>query len=41
MEAYYLLSSAMTPERFGEITRTHWGIENRLHWRRHVSRNED
>ncbi len=25
---YYLLSAAMTPERFGEVTRSHWGIEN-------------
>jgi predicted transposase YbfD/YdcC len=39
--AYYLLSSAMTPERFGEVTRSHWGIENRLHWRLDVSMNED
>lgn len=39
--AYYLLSSAMTPERFGEVTRAHWGIENRLHWRLDVSMNED
>ena len=39
--AYYLLSAAMTPERFGEVTRAHWGIENRLHWRLDVSMNED
>jgi predicted transposase YbfD/YdcC len=39
--AYYLLSAAMTPERFGEVTRPHWGIENRLHWRLDVSMNED
>jgi len=39
--AYYLLSSAMTAERFGEVTRAHWGIENRLHWRLDVSMNED
>jgi predicted transposase YbfD/YdcC len=38
---YYLLSTAMTPERFGAITRLHWGIENRLHWRLAVSMNED
>ena len=30
--AYYLLSTQMTPERFGEVGRAHWGIENRLHW---------
>ncbi len=39
--AYYLLSAALTPERFGEVTRSHWGIENRLHWRLDVSMNED
>lgn len=39
--AYYLLSSALTPERFGEVVRSHWGIENRLHWRLDVSMNED
>jgi predicted transposase YbfD/YdcC len=39
--AYYLLSAMLTPERFGEITRSHWGIENRLHWRLDVSMNED
>jgi predicted transposase YbfD/YdcC len=39
--AYYLLSAAMTPERFAEVTRSHWGIENRLHWRLDVSMNED
>lgn len=38
---YYLLSAAMTPERFAEVTRSHWGIENRLHWRLDVSMNED
>ncbi len=31
----------MTPERFGAVTRSHWGIENRLHWRLDVSMNED
>lgn len=39
--AYYLLSATLTPQRFGEITRCHWGIENRLHWRLDVSMNED
>lgn len=39
--AYYLLSSAMTPEQFGAATRAHWGVENRLHWRLDVSMNED
>jgi predicted transposase YbfD/YdcC len=39
--AYYLLSAALTPERFGAVTRSHWGIENQLHWRLDVSMNED
>lgn len=39
--AYYLLSAVMTPERFGEVTRAHWGAENTLHRRLDVSMNED
>jgi predicted transposase YbfD/YdcC len=39
--AYYLLSSPLTPERFGAVTRCHWGVENRLHWRLDVSMGED
>jgi predicted transposase YbfD/YdcC len=39
--AYYLLSARLTAERFGDVTRAHWGIENRLHWRLDVSMNED
>jgi predicted transposase YbfD/YdcC len=39
--AYYLLSAALTPERFNEVVRSHWGIENRLHWRLDVVMNED
>jgi predicted transposase YbfD/YdcC len=39
--AYYLLSTPMTPERFGEVVRAHWGIENRLHWMLDVTMNED
>ena len=27
--AYYLLSTPITPERFGEVVRSHWGVENR------------
>jgi predicted transposase YbfD/YdcC len=26
--AYYLLSSPLSPERFGEVARAHWGVEN-------------
>jgi predicted transposase YbfD/YdcC len=29
---YYLLSRADTPERFNAVVRSHWGIENGLHW---------
>lgn len=39
--AYYLLSTPMSPERFGEVARAHWGIENRLHWVLDVVMNED
>ena len=38
---YYLLSQAFTPKRFSEIVRSHWGIENELHWRLDVVFNED
>lgn len=38
---YYLLSCELTPERFNEIVRQHWSIENRLHWRLDVVMNED
>jgi predicted transposase YbfD/YdcC len=39
--AYYLLSAALTPERFNEVVRQHRGVENRLHWRLDVVMNED
>ncbi|HUN39514.1 MAG TPA: ISAs1 family transposase [Acetobacteraceae bacterium] len=39
--AYYLLSSALSSERFNEVVRSHWGVENRLHWRLDVVMNED
>jgi predicted transposase YbfD/YdcC len=39
--AYYLLSAALTPERSNEVVRSHWGVENRLHWRLDVTMNED
>ena len=38
---YYLLSAAMTPERFNQVVRSHWAIENRLHWCLDVLMNED
>ncbi len=39
--AYYLLSSALSPDRCNEAVRSHWGVENRLHWRLDVTMNED
>jgi predicted transposase YbfD/YdcC len=39
--AYYLLSTAMAAERFGEVVRSHWAVENRLHWCLDVTMNED
>jgi predicted transposase YbfD/YdcC len=39
--AYYLLSTPMAPERFGEVVRSHWAIENRLHWCLDVTMNQD
>jgi predicted transposase YbfD/YdcC len=29
---HYLLSQYMSPTRLLHVTRSHWGIENRLHW---------
>jgi predicted transposase YbfD/YdcC len=39
--AFYLLSQALTPERLNAIVRSHWEIENCLHWRLDVVMNED
>ena len=39
--AYYLLSTVLTAERFNEVVRSHWGVENRLHWRLDVVMDED
>jgi predicted transposase YbfD/YdcC len=39
--AYYLLSRVLSPERFNQVVRQHWGVENRLHWRLDVFMNED
>ena len=38
---YYLLSQPFAPERFNEIVRSHWSIENQLHWSLDVVFNED
>ena len=39
--AYYLLSTPLSAERFGQVARQHWGIENSLHWVLDVTMNED
>jgi len=39
--AYYLLSTPVTPARFGQIAREHWAVENNLHWTLDVILNED
>ncbi len=39
--AYYLLSTPFPAERFGEVARAHWGVENGLHWVLDVTMNED
>lgn len=38
--AYYLLSAPLSPERLGQAVRSHWGVENRLHWVLNVVMNE-
>ena len=39
--AYYLLSAPLAAERFGQVVRDHWGVENQLHWMLDVTMNED
>ena len=38
---YYLLSKYMAAKRLLQIVRSHWGIENRLHWVLDVVFDED
>lgn len=38
---YYILSKSMTARRFGTLIRSHWGIENSLHWQLDMSFGED
>jgi predicted transposase YbfD/YdcC len=38
---HYLLSKYMSPKRFLHITRSHWAIENQLHWVLDVQFDED
>ncbi len=39
--ACYLLSTMLSPTRFAEVVRSHWGVENRLHWCLDVVLGED
>jgi predicted transposase YbfD/YdcC len=39
--AYYLISTGLAPTRLSEVARSHWGVENGLHWRLDVTMNED
>ena len=39
--SYYLLSTKLSAERFGQVVRSHWGVENPLHWCLDVVMNED
>lgn len=38
---FFLLSSRLSPERMLEVARTHWTIENQLHWVLDVALGED
>jgi predicted transposase YbfD/YdcC len=39
--AYCLLSAALSSKRLGEVVRSHWGVENQLHWVLNAVMNED
>lgn len=38
---YYILSRYLAGRRFGVAARTHWGVENNLHWQLDVTFGED
>ncbi|ECL1704486.1 ISAs1 family transposase [Salmonella enterica] len=38
---YYISSADLTAERFASAMRSHWDVENKLHWRLDVAMNED
>jgi predicted transposase YbfD/YdcC len=39
--SYYLLSAPLSAERFAQVARAHWSVENGLHWVLDVTMNED
>ena len=38
---YYISSADLTTEKFAIAVRSHWDVENKLHWRLDVTMNED
>ena len=38
---YYISSAKLTVEQFAKSVRSHWGIENQLHWLLDVAMRED
>ena len=38
---YYISSAKLTPEQLANAARSHWAIENKLHWKMDVAMNED
>lgn len=38
---YYICSEDLTAEKFANVMRSHWDVENKLHWRLDVAMNED
>ena len=38
---YYILSKYISARRFADAVRSHWSIENRLHWQLDVTFQED
>jgi len=40
-QRYYISSRALTPEQLAQAARSHWGIENQLHWMLDVTMGED
>jgi predicted transposase YbfD/YdcC len=38
---YFVLSTMLTPERLFDVARSHWSVENNLHWHLDVSLHED